>query len=348
MIAFAKAAGIVVMCLLGLAGLVATRGGAEETALARLNRALAAAEARDGGMSPYLLPVIEQLARVHLLQGALGEALALRRRALDIALAAFGCDSATAAEAMASVAQLDIDRRQYLDAEPLLIVARRVLSAKVDADHPAMATIFAGLARVALARGDTAPAEDLAQRAVAIAKRNPHGRSAETLRTLGAVLTAREGFAEAERVLTEALAQDRKQHGADGLDTARSLSQLANLYLRWGRGADALPLVEEATAIDQARLGPTHPFIADDLHDLGLVYDALHRTDAARHAFGAAIDLLEKGAGRDTPRVAYAEIELSRLYRQQGDTAAADAAFRDARRILNKAEAEEHRRERIA
>ena len=56
--------------------------------------------------------------------------------------------------------------------------------------------------------------------------------------------------------------------------------------------------------------------------------------------------MLERGAGKETPRVAYAELELARLYRQQGNAAAADAAFKDARRILNKAEAEEHRRER--
>jgi len=160
------------------------------------------------------------------------------------------------------------------------------------------------------------------------------------------VLTAEEHFAEAERVLIEALAQDRRQHGASGEDTARSLAQLAKLYLRQGKAGDALPLLEEAAAIDQSRLGPTHPFIADDLHDLGLAYDALRRDEEARQVFTAALDILERGAGRETPRVAYAEIELSRLYRQSGNDAAAEAAFRNARRILNKAEAEEHRRER--
>jgi hypothetical protein len=86
--------------------------------------------------------------------------------------------------------------------------------------------------------------------------------------------------------------------------------------------------------------------IADDLHDLGLAYAALHREGAARAAFTAAIEVLERGAGKETPRVAYAELELGRLYREAGDAAAADAAFKDARRILNKAEAEEHKRER--
>ena len=69
--------------------------------------------------------------------------------------------------------------------------------------------------------------------------------------------------------------------------------------MRQGRAGDALPLLEEAAAIDQTRLGATHPPIADDLHDLGLAYAALHREGAARAAFIAAIDVLERGAGKE-------------------------------------------------
>src|SRR6266852_522434 len=345
-IARATAAGIFAIGLVVVTVVAPSRGEADDGAIARLTSALAAGETHDGRTSPYLLPVIEELAQAQLRDGALGEAVALRRRALDIAVAAFGCDSASAAEAMAALALTDIDRRRYLDAEPLLIIAEGVLAARVAADHPAMATILAGLARVALARGETKPAEAWANRALAIARRNPHGRSAEPLRTLGAVFVAEQRFEEAEAVLAEALAQDQKQHGADGADTARSLAQLANFYLRQGKPGDALPLLEKAAAIDRRRLGPTHPFIADDLHDLGLAYDALHRGEEAHGALIAALSVLERGAGRETPRIAYVEIELSRLYRQAGKDAAAAAAFKDARRILNKAEAEEHSRER--
>jgi tetratricopeptide (TPR) repeat protein len=336
----------IVRLVILVAALAASAGYAEESVVARLGQQLAAKEAADGKASPHLLPIIEQLAQLHLVGGGFDEARALRRRALDIAIRVFGCESAIAAEAMVLLAMLDIDRRAYLDAEPLLIVAERTLGARAAPDHPAMAKIYGGLARIALARGETKPGEAWARRAAAIARRDPHGRSAEPLRTLGAALTAERRFDEAETVLTEALAQDRRQHGADGLDTARSLSQLANLHLRHGRAAAALPLLQEATAIDQARLGPSHPFIADDLHDLGLAYDALDRKVDARRAFLAAIALLEQGAGRNSVRVAYAEAELSRLYRQAGDDEAAETAFRNARRILNKAEAEERRRER--
>jgi tetratricopeptide (TPR) repeat protein len=337
--------------LAGWAGLWLIAGAAsadpgDDGALAQLTRTLAATEVKEGKTSPYLLPVIEEIAQLRQRDGDLGEAAALRRRALDIAVTRFGADSPSAAEAMVALAQIAIDRRRYLDAEPLLVVAENVLSERVDADHPAMAAIFAGLARIALARGDASQAKAAAERAVAIARRNPHGRSSEPLRVLGAVLASRERFTRARRVLDEALAQDREHFGPEGLASARSLAQLANIELRAHRFAEALPLIQQAAAIDQARLGPTHPFIADDLFDLGLVYDGLKRGADARKAFAAALGVLEAGAGRDTPRVAYVEQELARLDREAGQEAEADAKSADARRILNKAEAEEHKRER--
>jgi tetratricopeptide (TPR) repeat protein len=320
-------------------------GTAEGSELARLAEALAATEAKEGPTSPYLLPLIEEIARFRLRQGALAEAAELRRRALDIAIARFGCESASAAEAMVALALVAIDRRRYLDAEPLLIAAQITLEERVAPDHPAIATALAALARVALARGNAAEAEKSARRAVEIASRNPHRRSTEPLRALGAALAAQEHFAEAAEVLQEAVAEDRHHHGPDGA-TARSLAQLANAELRAHRFAEALPLIQQAAAIDQERLGATHPFIADDLFDLGLVYDGLKRTAEARRAFATALAVLERGAGRETPRAAYVELEIARIDRQDGKEAEADAASRDAKRILYKAEDEERRRER--
>jgi tetratricopeptide (TPR) repeat protein len=291
------------------------------------------------------LPLIEEIARFRLRQGALAEAAELRRRALDIAIARFGCESASAAEAMVALALVAIDRRRYLDAEPLLIAAQITLEERVAPDHPAIATALAALARVALARGNAAEAEKSARRAVEIASRNPHRRSTEPLRALGAALAAQEHFAEAAEVLQEAVAEDRHHHGPDGA-TARSLAQLANAELRAHRFAEALPLIQQAAAIDQERLGAAHPFIADDLFDLGLVYDGLKRTAEARRAFATALAVLERGAGRETPRAAYVELEIARIDRQDGKEAEADAASRDAKRILYKAEDEERRRER--
>jgi len=85
---------------------------ADNPALAQLKQALAATEAKEGRTSPYLLPLIEEIARFRLRQGEFAEAAALRRRALDIALARFGSDSPSAAEAMVALALVGIDRRR--------------------------------------------------------------------------------------------------------------------------------------------------------------------------------------------------------------------------------------------
>ena len=299
------------------------------------------AETRRGTANPDLLPALDRLAQARRRDGSLDAAAALRRRALAVTIAVRGAGSRQAATAMTALAMVEIDRRRYLDAEPLLIVADRVLR-----DLAAAAgDVAVGLAQIALARGDPTGAEALARRALSAAGSDPRSSPA-ALRALGAALSAQRNFGGAEQILVEALRRDTQQGGPDAAGAARTLSQLANLHLRQGRPAEALPLTEQALMIDQRRLGPNHPFIADDLHDLGLAYDALKRRDDARRAFRAAIAVLERGDGRDTPRVAYAEIELGRLYRQQGKTAAADAAQRDARRILTRAEAEERRRER--
>lgn len=340
---------LVLPVVLGVMGTAAAAGGLEtgdSGELARLNRALAETERKEGPASPYLLPLIEEIARFRSREGQLAEATALRRRALHIAIVRFGCDSPSAAEAMVALALVAIDRRRYLDAEPLLIAAQITLQERVAPDHPAITAALAALARVALARGDKEEAETWARRAVEIARRNPHRRSAEPLRALGAALAAEERFAEAGEVLQQALAEDREHHGPDGIDTARSLAQLANAELRAHRFAEALPLIQQAAAIDQERLGAAHPFVADDLFDLGLVYDGLQRPAEARRAFATALAVLERGAGRETPRGAYVEMELARLDRQDGKEAEAEAAARDARRILYKADEEERRRER--
>src|SRR5438105_14315037 len=100
------------MCLslTGAAAPAADHAADRAATLAELTRALAATEQKEGNTSPYLLPLLEEIARLRLRDGELAEARALRRRALDIAVGRFGSDSPSAAEAMAALAAVDIDR----------------------------------------------------------------------------------------------------------------------------------------------------------------------------------------------------------------------------------------------
>jgi len=280
----------------------------------------------------------------------LAPATAPSGQSLTQAIAQYGSGSVRAAETMTALAGVDVESRRYLDAEPLLITARNILADRLGEDDPALAPVLSALARVALARGDKDEARRMAERAVALDERDPRRRPqtaadrSERLRTLGAVKAAQEEFGDSERVLRRALNLDRARNNEPA--TARSLSQLAGLYMRQRRFAAALPLIEEATAIDQSRQAVDDPTIADDLYDLGFVYLSIKRGADARKAFRAAIDILRRGPEHGAARLAYAELELASASRELGDNPEADALFADAQRILNAAEDEERRRER--
>lgn len=338
-----------IMALIGFCclGLTAAAGTATQVdATDALRRALAAEERRLGPASPALLPTLRQLALARWRDGDFAETTSLQRRALDIAVRAFGSGSPGAAEAMTALAQTDIDCRRYLDAEPLLIAAANVLTDSAARDQATLTTVFAALARVAVARGSADDGETWAQRAVAAAAKNPRQGATDALFSLASVRAAQERFAESEQLVRDALSRDRERSGPNGNATAHGLAQLGNLFLRQQRYEEALPPLEQAAQIDRQALAPTHPFIADDFYDLALAYDGLKRPDEARKSLAFAVKLLEHGTGKDSLRLAYAEREFAQMLRAAGKEKEADIVAADSKRILDKAEDEERERER--
>jgi len=343
-----RAVVIAVGLCLALAGAARAADPAPDAAIIEIKRAIADAVQREGAASPALPPLYGRLARLQFTAGDLDAATAARRRNLTVALHLIGGESLGTAEAMIALADAELDQLHYFDAEGMLIIAGNIIEAAPGADAAAQVPVLAGLARISMARGDLAKAEAQARRAVVLRARNPHPRSSEALRVLGAVLAGERKFDEGAAILKQAVAFDRAQHGADDPETARSLSQLGNLYLRADRFAEALRPLEEAAAIDQARLVPNHPFIADDLHDIAIADERLKREHLAHRLLTAALALLRGGSEPNHTRVALCELDLSRIDRALGDSAAADAAFLRARRLLDAAQKEEHNRERHA
>jgi tetratricopeptide (TPR) repeat protein len=246
---------------------------------------------------------------------------------------------------MTALAQIDILQLRYIDAEPLLTAALANLSERLGSKNPALAEPLTALARIAVAHGEFDRAEQLAGRAHAVSAQD-RGRSAEALRVLGAAYAGEGRFAEGEAVLRQALALDLQSHGDASLEAARSLAQLANLLLRAQRFDEALQPIEQALAIDQARLGAAHPLIADDFCDLGLIYAGIKRNENAILILAYAMGMLEQAGARDNSRLAYAELDLAGVLRTMGYAKEADTAFADAKHILDKAEDDDRQRER--
>ena len=332
-------------CLAGIVAATVSGRAADSVLVTGLNRAIIAEESRAGSTSPHLLPLLDQLAGALFDDGALAEAAESRHRALKIAIAAYGSASPNAAKAMTSLAEIDILQLRYLDAEPFLTVAIANLSERLGPKNPALSEPLTALARIAVAHGEFDRGETLAGRANVLAARDP-GRSAQALRALGFAYAGEKRLSEGEAVLRQAVALDRQAHGETGIETARSLAQLANLLLRAQRFDEALLPAEQALAIDQARLGHTHPLIADDFCDLGLIYAGLKRYEDAIASLAYAMGLLGQAGARDSPRFAYAELDLAGVLRTTGYNKAADVILADAKRILDKAEEDDRQHER--
>jgi tetratricopeptide (TPR) repeat protein len=292
------------------------------------------------------MPQLAAAARQRVVAGDFTAALAARRRLLTLALRRSGSGSRAAAQATARLAALYVAMQRYLDAEPLLIAARRDLLAAGGPGDAALVPVLCGLARVARARGAAQRAQHWAAQAAALAagaNRDMQPHYAEALRALGEALAAERRFAESERALRRALAVDSRSGDRDG--AARDLAALGVLYVRQRRYAEAVPLIERAALDDQARLGPTHPFIADDFHELGLAYLGLKRRADAAAALRFAVWILVRGAGSGTARLAYAELTLARAMHEQGHADKAERLFGAARKILGRGAKEERRRE---
>ncbi len=88
----------------------------------------------------------------------------------------------------------------------------------------------------------------------------------------GCYLRDRARYREAEPLLERALAICEQQLGSLHLNTARSLSNLAELYRNQGKYEQAEPLYRRALAIREQQLGSLHLDAAQSLNDLALLY----------------------------------------------------------------------------
>lgn len=132
--------------------------------------------------------------------------------------------------------------------------------------------------------GDLAAAERDYQVAAALVSRiGPDTRLAADL--LGYIATAKGHagrFQEAEALLRENLALERRLLPPGHTDTASTLANLATTIAAQDRTAEAEPFAREALGIFRARFGDDHPHTLTAGVNLGLYLFFLHRPDEAR------------------------------------------------------------------
>jgi CHAT domain-containing protein len=149
-------------------------------------------------------------------------------------------------------------------------------------------------------------------------------------------------YPEAEPLYLRALAIREKISGAEHIDVARTLTNLANIYQRQARYAEAELLYLRAIAILEKALGPEHPDVADLLNNLAMLYNDQARYAEAEPLLLRSLAINEKAYGPEHPYVAKSLHNLASLYKDQVRYAEAEPLLLRSLIIFEKVVAAEH------
>jgi tetratricopeptide (TPR) repeat protein len=155
------------------------------------------------------------------------------------------------------------------------------------------------------------------------------------LLALGRALHRAGDFNAAEEVLRQVLAAHEAELGADHLDVAYDLNNLAAVLVSLGDLAEAEPLLVRVLEIRATALGSEHPEVAAALSNLGVVNLESGRIVEARNLYERALEIDEKALGPTDPMVAADLNKLALVLDLQGRNREAEELFRRALAILD-------------
>jgi tetratricopeptide (TPR) repeat protein len=208
----------------------------------------------------------DALGMIDLVAGRTGDAQASLREAVSLSALASGEDHPETAGYQSDLAFALIQDHQYDRADPLLKRARFVLESRPGPDRSRLGIIFAQLSMVACGRNKFALAESYARQSLALLEPvagsksavNEGAAGALARVSLGAVYLRQHRIAEAERVLPDTVATERRVAPNTCLlaDSLRELAELRALQQSW---VEAAELYRESLELYRSILGPDHP-----------------------------------------------------------------------------------------
>src|SRR5258706_393215 len=146
--------------------------------------------------------------------------------------------------------------------------------------------------------GETGPAKDLLNRALATCEKALPPESAQCMGILDAlagVLRDRSEYSEAEPLYVRMLSLREAAFGADSSELISTLDSLAYVYFGLKRYADAEPVYQRLLALWEASAGPDHPMIALTLDKMAEFYAAQDRFAEAEPLVSRAAAMRTKG-----------------------------------------------------
>lgn len=294
---------------------------------------------------------LQRKARAAYHRGRPAEALDYAREALDYTEEVLPAGHPDIATSLNDLAFLLAEQGRYREAEPFYRRALRIEEGARPEGHPAIARALSNLGTLYHAQGRYGRAEPLLKRALALfraGRPEHHPDIATAMNNLAAVYVAQDRLGEAEPLYRKALAIRRadpqEPDGVAGgpLDdaaaveqalraqpndgrpaVATSLNNLATLYHRQGRQADAERLLERAREIEESALPEGHPDRAGTLANLGNLYRERGRPAEAESLLERALTIHKAVHPARHPDIGALLSDLGALHLDRGEPGAA-------------------------
>ena len=143
-------------------------------------------------------------------------------------------------------------------------------------------------------------------------------------------------YAEAEKEFSAAL-KEAESLAPEDPSVVVTLNNLAFLFRRRGKFAEAEPLYRRALEINEKSLGPENPVLAVTLSNLAELCRAQKKYGEAESLYQRALAIREKVLQPGDPAVAVTLSNMASLYRFEGKLVEAEPLYRRALEIFEKA-----------
>ena len=229
------------------------------------------------------------------------------------------------------------------DARKLLIAGERRGEREL-ADQPlAHAELLGVIARLRLGLGDYQDALALIERQDALLSQLnavPPGLRLEAVTQHGRALDLLDRSRECLQVMAAGEPMISGLRAAQPLPEADFLSQYGRCHRLMGQRQDARQFFERSLSL--RRTIKDHAGVAQNLYDLALLDNDMGRLDQAMAGYDEALAHVHKHVGKQNALAAEIESSRARMFRMRGDTAIAQATFREALVIAKEIHGEQH------
>ena len=261
--------------------------------------------------------------------GKLDQAESLLNLSLEKRRAYFGPDHSDVGRSLVALAQLDIARAKYDDAEKRAREGLAMLRRHLPPDDPMIARAVSTLGSVLENKPDYPGCIRTFEEAVQLESKHSAASPglAVALSELANCQFYVGNFEASDALNRRVLALDRKLHGEKHPHVADDLINLGAVQFERGRYAEAEKFQREAVTIFRDWYGPDHPETASALTHLGRSLASDKKYDEARSVLEEALATQERIYGKVHPRVASALNELGRVAQAGGRLDDAEADF---------------------